>query len=306
MRAKNIKAILRKKFNDFLASVDDEAVREAIRKDGLITGGSIASMLLGDKPSDYDVYFKTKATTAAVAKYYVAKWKANPPARFKDHPERVVNITVDDEGERVKIIVKSMGVASEGGAENYQYFEQVDNEAETQDFIDHVMADAAEATAKSDKPKYRPVFLTTNAITLSDDIQLVIRFYGDVSEIHENYDFIHCTCAWDAATGELSLPPAALESLLSKDLRYKRSKYPLCSLIRTRKFLNRGWKINAGQYVKMAWDLNKLDLSNPAVLEDQMVGVDAAYFLRVLDELKKTGADKIDETYLMEVIDRIF
>jgi hypothetical protein len=137
-------------------------------------------------------------------------------------------------------------------------------------------------------------------------VQLVIRFYGTADQIHENYDFVHCTCSWDAATGELVLPPAALEALLAKDLRYKRSKYPLCSIIRTRKFLNRGWKISAGQYVKMAWDLNKLDLSSTAVLEDQMVGVDAAYFLEVIALLKEKGTEKIDEAYLMEIIDRIF
>jgi hypothetical protein len=41
-----------------------------------------------------------------------------------------------------------------------------------------------------------------------------------------------------------------------------------------------------------------------------MTGVDAAYFHQVIELLKKhqaeTGADKIDEAYLMKVIDAIF
>ena len=66
--------------------------------------------------------------------------------------------------------------------------------------------------------------------------------------------------------------------------------------------------INAGQIVKMAWDLNKLDLTDIKVLEDQMVGVDAAYFREVINLLKeRTEKGKpIDETYLMKVIDRVF
>jgi hypothetical protein len=52
----------------------------------------------------------------------------------------------------------------------------------------------------------------------------------------------------------------ALESILTKELRYVGSRYPLCSVIRTRKFLARGWTINAGQYVKMCFQISQLDL----------------------------------------------
>lgn len=302
MTAKTIKSVLRNKFKDYLNSVSDEPLRKTLLNQSIVTGGSIASMLLSETPNDFDIYFKTKEATALVAKYYVEKWKENPPTRFKDGG--AIPVFVEDAGDRIKIIVKSAGIASEGGADGYEYFEQQDA-GDPEAFVSQVMADATEAS-KTGKPKYRPVFLSTNAVSLSDGIQLVIRFYGSVDQIHENYDFVHCTCAWDAESGELRLPPEALESLLSKTLRYKRSKYPLCSMIRTRKFLARGWKINAGQYVKMAWDLNKLDLSNPVVLEDQMVGVDAAYFAQVLQLLKEKGGEKIDEAYLMEVIDKVF
>jgi hypothetical protein len=82
----------------------------------------------------------------------------------------------------------------------------------------------------------------------------------------------------------------------------------LCSFIRTRKFLKRGWHIDAGQYLKMAWDLNKLNLKDMKVLEDQLTGVDSAYFHEViglLDERIKVGKE-IDDAYLMQVVDKIF
>lgn len=310
MKAKTIKSVLRRKFDSWAASIDDTTVRDLVKRDALITGGAIASMLLNEQVNDYDVYFKTRECTLAVAKHYVAKFKLNPPPRFKA-TGKSVDIHVDDrDSSRVKIVVKSQGIAGETETTDYQYFEQVTDPSEPHEFVEQIAADLEHSKGGKDaaaakKPEYRPVFLSSNAISLSDAIQIVIRFYGPVEDIHANYDFAHCKCSWEAETGELRLPQLALECLLNRDLVYTTSKYPLCSIIRTRKFLARGWKINAGQYVKMAWDLNKLDLTNIAVLEDQMIGVDSAYFMQVIELLKQKG-EKVDDAYLIEVIDKIF
>lgn len=160
------------------------------------------------------------------------------------------------------------------------------------------------------KPRYRPVFMTSNAITLSDKIQLVIRFYGSPEEIHSTYDFVHCTCYWVSGTGELVLPNEALQAILAKELVYKGSKYPIASVIRTRKFIQRGWVINAGQYLKMCMQVSELDLKDPVVLEDQLVDVDFAYFQQIIDYLReRKERDKgfeITAAYITEIVDSIF
>lgn len=302
--------MLRKKVDDWCSYVDDEAVKKAIQQDTIITGGAIVSLLTGEDVNDFDVYFKTRETTKLVAEYYVKKFKDNPPSSFKDHPDRLVSISVRDDKGRIKIVVKSQGIAGESGTDAYEYFEGVNDVSEPEAFVEAVAKDAAPEPVKEGekKPKYRPRFLTTNAITLSDKIQIVIRFYGTPDQIHENYDFVHCICSWEASTGELRLPEKALVSIINKRLKYKTSKYPLCSFIRTRKFLKRGWHIDAGQYLKMAWDLNKLDLKDMKVLEDQLTGVDAAYFREVIDLLNKQVAEgkQIDDAYLVQVVDKIF
>src|SRR3546814_6021471 len=73
MKAKTIKAILAKKFNSFASSIEDEVVRKLVEKNTIITGGCIASMLLGEKINDFDLYFTDHATTKAVAEYYVKR-----------------------------------------------------------------------------------------------------------------------------------------------------------------------------------------------------------------------------------------
>lgn len=310
MQEKTIKSVLRRKLDDWLTSItDNDKLKELIRRDAIVTGGAIPSMLMGDEPNDFDFYFKTLETAQAVTEYYVEKFKKNPPSRFKGQ-DKTVDISVRVDDDRVKIVVKSQGIASEGGADDYQYFEQAAiDPSEPAEFVEKVTKDAADAQKKEGQPKYRPVFLTSNAITLSEKVQIVVRFWGAVDSIHENYDFVHCTCSWDAATGELILPHAALLSILNKRLKYKSSRYPLCSIIRTRKFLKLGWHIDAGQYVKMAWDLHKLDLSRQDVLEDQMVGVDSAYFMEVislLNQKTEDGSKPVEAAYLIEIIDRVF
>lgn len=347
MKAKTIKSVLRHKHDAWLASITDEGVRKLAAEGTIITGGAIASMLLAEKVNDYDLYFRDWKTCVAVADYYVRKFRENPPAKFKgdDSGHKVAiwlsdggraelgfknggvcmrglveglprsddhDWAVADEPSRVKVHVKSAGVASETAPDTYQYFE-CNPDPESSGAADYVEAVAA-ATGKppeeekpdKEKPKFRPIFLTSNAITLSDGIQVVTRFYGEPNAIHENYDFAHCTCYWQSWDGKLELRPNALEALLARELRYVGSKYPLCSLIRTRKFIQRGWTINAGQFVKMAMQLNELDLMDMKVLEEQLTGVDAAYFLEIIDALKAKNETRVDHAYLMQLIDRIF
>lgn len=161
------------------------------------------------------------------------------------------------------------------------------------------------------RPKYRILFVTSNAITLSDQMQLILRFQGEAATIHENFDYVHATNYWTSWDRKLTLRPEALECTLSRELRYVGSKYPICSIIRLRKFISRGWTVNAGQIVKMAYQVSKLDMSDPNVLEDQLVGVDSSYFSQLIGKLKEKTDDKgdvlpVDGTYLMTLIDKIF
>ena len=307
MKAKNVKAVCRKKFNHFLKHIPDESIRAVIADNTMISGGAIASMLLGEKVADFDMYFRTKAAAYTAAKYFVDVFAKNPPSRFKN--KNAVDITVNNDNDRVRIVVKSDGVAGEQPTETeYQYFESTDPEsgdaAEYAEAVFHVLQDA-EATAE-DKPRYRPVFLSSNAITLSDKVQLVTRFYGEPDAVHKNYDFVHCTNYWTSWDNKLVLRPEAVEALLARELRYVGSKYPLCSVIRTRKFIQRGWAVTAGQYLKMVMQLQELDLNDIDVLAEQLTGVDAAYFEEVIDALRKRDSQRVDAAYLVELIDRIF
>lgn len=306
MKAKTIKKVLESVHNKFVNSITDEHVKELVKKNSIITGGSIVSMLLGEKVNDYDYYFTNKETVIAVANYYVNLFNVNNPS-IQVKPQ----VVIDDDG-RVRILIKSAGIASEGsGNGQYRYFEQVPDPTVAENYVEDVMDVLQNQSDNSgDKTKYRPIFLSDNAITLSDNIQLVIRFYGEPEEIHTNYDFVHAMNYWYSGTGHIELPRASLESILTRELIYNGSKYPLASIIRARKFIQRKWAINAGQYLKMVLQLHDLDLKDPEVLKEQLTGMDVAYFHEVLEKLQeKMNEDKdfkVTSTYLIEIIDRIF
>lgn len=308
MRAKTIRSVLKRKLDEWVQSITDTQLQNLIRDNAIVTGGSIASMLLGEQVSDFDVYFKTKAAAYRAATYYVDLFKLNTPTKFADFKQSV-DIKVEDVDGRVRVVVKSAGIASSDGATNYRYFEGgVDPQnVDAYEYVDAALS-VMNQMRREGVADYMPVFLSANAITLSAKIQVVLRFYGEPEKIHETYDFVHCMNYYDYKSNTLVLKPEALESLLTKELVYRGSKYPLCSVVRLRKFIKRGFFVNAGQILKMLFQLNELNLNDVFVLEDQLIGVDAAYFQEVISILKnrKDSGKPIDSAYLIETIDKIF
>jgi len=315
MKTKTIQKVLHAKFHAFADSITDPVVKETVKQNGIITGGSIVSLLLNENVNDYDLYFRTHDAALAVATYYCRKFGESELGKGYEIEAKTTN-------GRVTISVnksKNVSVAGDVDAATLNVPEAEDDTdiietIEQADALEAAKLEGGKAPAKADR--YQPLFLSSNAITLSTKVQLIIRFYGEPDQIHENYDFVHCTSYWTSWDNRLTLRQAALESILAKELRYVGSRYPICSIIRTRKFLARGWTINAGQYVKMAWQVSELNLKDIEVLKDQLVGVDSAYFNQLIWALsekqrKDLEADAnasavIDGGYLITLIDKIF
>lgn len=306
MKTKTINKVINKKFDDFCLSIKDKHVRKLVQDNSIITGGCIASMLMKEPVNDFDVYFTNKQTVLAVADYYVKEWNA----AHGDNGYVLDGVTIEEDGDeyapgvtrnmtpdRVKIVFKSKGVVKERGA--------VDEEG---------MRDETEEVKEDTGTPFRPIFISCNAITLSSKIQIIIRFYGSPEHIHLHYDYVHCTNYWlsksDKEGKQLFLNQPALEAILSRELIYIGSLYPIASMIRTRKFIKRNFTCNAGQYLKMAYQISKLNLDDINALEDQLVGVDVAYFQSLINALaahKEKNPEFIMEySYLATIIDKIF
>ena len=241
MKTKTINKIITRKFDAWLRSITDETVVDLVEKNTIMTGGAIASMLLNEDVNDYDFYFRNKETALALANYYVNMFVKNKEAMNNQSlltnlpvsptsPTSVdVPISVKEFGDRIKIVVKSSGIAAMKDENDYRYFEldavpQADSGGQ---YIESLV-DISNQLKNNDGKKFLPIFLSSNAITLTDQVQIVIRFYGEPATIHENYDFAHCRNYWTSWGNEVVLDPKALECLLTKELVYVGSKRSSC------------------------------------------------------------------------------
>lgn len=110
---------------------------------------------------------------------------------------------------------------------------------------------------------------------------------------------------FDYYTRHLELPGPVLESILSRSLVYKGSLYPVASVFRLRKFLNRGWRISFDQIMKMLFQISSINLTDPNVLKEQLTGVDTSYMASFI--YKATQDDKqLDTDMLVQLLEDMY
>ena len=294
MQIKTIEKVILNKMNEWLETITDEDLRKETKDNLLVSGGSIASMLMGADVNDYDVYIKDIDVLKKLADYYVKPFESEG-VWIADGREKEKLMKEYDVSEKLNYYsialrnlkedqIKLMFESKEGGIRL--------NEEKSKDELN-----------------YEPVFFSPNAISLSNDLQIVLRFWGDNKKIHETFDFVHATNYFTFETG-LVTNIAALESILTRTLKYQGSHYPVTSIIRAKKFIKRGFNIGAGELLKIMFQISQLDLSNPDVLEEQLIGVDVAYFEILIKALRgKFSSDedfKLNTKYFNELVDKIF
>lgn len=295
MQKKQIESIITHKINDWLDSLPKELAAK-VEPNVIVTGGCIVSMLLNEKINDFDVYIKDKDVLIELCNHYminilkysdicislkegensdVEEDKFIPPVYCLDKDEQ---ITTQRTG-ILSAVIANLSTTRVLLIPNKYGFDKID---------------LLKLHKENEVPNYFPQFVSFNSINLTGDIQLISRFFGDAAEIHKNFDFVHCTNYFTFEDG-LVTNKEALMALLNKRLVYIGSKYPLTSIIRIRKFITRGFKINAGQQVKIMLDLNRLNLFDPIVFVDQLAGVDLLTFSSLIQNLIKEQVFKLKD-----------
>ena len=135
MLKKTMDKVLRKKVREWVETIDDEFLREQVKNNVMISGGAITSMILNEDVNDYDVYIQDPEVLSKLSEYYANIYN-------KNHRRQVEVVQTRDEESkeitRVSCLIKSAGVAKE-----------------------------EEILTEEELPKYRPIYFTSNAITLS-------------------------------------------------------------------------------------------------------------------------------------------
>lgn len=282
-----------------------KSFQEAVRDSVIVTGGAFTSMLLGEEPNDLDIYFATNTTATLVTNFFLNKMKDKGNIEITSHVHQIyVKTRPDNEG--LHIMLRSVGVAGEDiDQKKYKYFEAYP-EASADEFFATYKKNFGKNIPEKGR-SYDVTFMTSNAITLNNGLQFIIRFTGDPETIHSNFDFIHATNYWTWEEGVV-YNVEALRATHEKRLYYFGSKFPVASIFRLKKFIERGWRISAGEMVKIMFDISKLDLTDISVLREQSIGMDSAYFneaISILVNRDESDGD-LDRTYLFKVLDQVF
>ena len=271
--------------NEWLLTITDEELRNKVKNNLLVSGGSIVSLLLKETVNDFDVYIKDMDVLIELASYYT-----------KPHSPMIDILDGRKKDYYLPICENRMGL----------YKISVENLKSDQVKLFFENKSGGHRTLQEkDNLGYVPLFFSQNAISLSNNIQIVTRFHGNNEEIHKTFDFIHATNYFTFKDG-LVTNKEALESIICKQLKYQGSLYPLTSIIRMKKFIKRGWNINAGEILKIMFQISELDLRNPNILEEQLIGVDVAYFAQLIEILRTVSPEKITSHYINTIIDKVF
>ena len=304
MQIKTIKQNITAKLNEWLATIKDQTLRDDLKKNILVSGGCITSMLLNEQVNDYDIYIYDIDVLKRLTTYYIKSYK-----QITLLDGRNKEILVNDLETDYSNLVKATALAIDM---NTSYAISLRNLKPDQIKLYFAGAQGGMKVNKAmpkEELNYTPLYFSPNAISLSNNLQIVIRFWGTAEQIHQTFDFIHATNYFTFADG-LVTNIAALESILTKQLKYQGSYYPVTSIIRAKKFIKKGFNINAGELLKIMFQISQLNLSSPDVLEEQLIGVDVAYFDLLITALrnKQTSDDKfkLSSQYLNILIDKIF
>lgn len=297
---KAIKSICRNKIDDLCKYIYkfDVDLSIELKKHCFVSGGAITSLLIGENPNDFDIYIDDVNVLEKICFFYTNQWNNNHKMK------KTFNIIkhIEDNQQYVEIQVQSSGIVKD---EDIDMDEQVDEynviPSEIIDDIDNI---------KEQTKEYKIKYITSNALSLTNDIQIVCRFCGKPSEIFKNYDFIHTMQAYVRFNDELLLNTKSLTSIMSKRLEYNGSLFPICSLFRMRKFIQRGWTISSMEILKIAYQISKLDLDNIEILKGQLIGCDYFYMLSFCNALQKWREENPDiefnSEYMFELIENVF
>ena len=337
MNEQQIKKHLKYKFESWLNSINDTNLQKVLRENTIITGGAISSMLLDQEINDYDLYFKSKYAVKSISEHYIRKFHtvmengtafipsiSTPqpltfsltplpqPPKFNDESSFMLNYSFDlCKGRTFGPECKEISYEDlapefyvednlEGGMTIRiinNHLTSLGNENKFNTLLGNSKKKSKKKKEKNFDPIYNPVIFTPNAVTLTNDIQLVTRFCGTPEEIHESFDMEHCTCYWDASTDRLVLPPKALKSILTKELRIRdTAPQPISTLVRINKMLGRGYTINPPQLIKASLLVAKLNVDDDEVVWNNLRGLYASDY----EELRELFKEESPGTNLLE------
>lgn len=143
---------------------------------------------------------------------------------------------------------------------------------------------------------------TDKSITLKDrdtdvHVQFIyFDFFKDAEAVFEAFDFTVCMAAIELGTEELVMHPQFLSDVASRTLHFnKGTKYPYISLIRTRKYKEKGYKIGKGNMLSIAIACASRPITTWESAKEQLGGIYGYHVELEVEKETEFSTEKLHE-----------
>ena len=174
MKIKTIKKVITNKLNAWLDTLPD-SLRIDVKDSLLVSGGCITSMLLREPVNDYDIYIQDTDVLVRLAKHYSGTIRVlNGTYRLQylqeNLKDRSINIPIE---EYLKNPIMP-GINERDTSELFLRYKSLKKDQIKLDIPSEGLR--VEMEEEPEENSFTPLFFSPNAISLSDDIQIVLRF----------------------------------------------------------------------------------------------------------------------------------
>jgi hypothetical protein len=253
-----------------------------------IAGGVIVSVTKEEKVKDYDLFMVTQESARALFRTLVDRMPGGTVFELLVGPDAV--------NPNLKRGTLALNPAV--------------NEKTLEDLIEDFNENCKKFKIKSHKVV--PSYLSKNALTLSNGVQLIFRFIGEPKEVFSTFDYEHCKVYWrpnptGLLLGSVHYEGRSLESLAKNELIYTaNTRFVLSAVSRLNKFIKRGWGIAPSSLLSLAVSSSKVKWDNKADLEEELLGIYGIEnkTIKIILEMCSTE-EKVDLDKVIEVLGEV-
>ncbi len=167
------------------------------------------------------------------------------------------------------------------------------------------VADRLVASLTSSTYGYKEVHSTENAVTLTKKnkkrtlvVQVIRRFVGTPDEVLSTFDFTCVMGLYDFRVAKFFAHKSFLRDVAARRLVFapkNKSRYPICALYRTKKYVERGYSLSGATIVSLAMAIHALKIETYADLKDQLMGIDTSMFNEITASIDSDKKFEVDE-----------
>jgi hypothetical protein len=278
---RNVSLVCRKKLEEI-----QSYSRDRLFTDSFFAGGVITSHCKDEKVKDYDLFFTSVEALKGALNYYLGfhGWYSS----------------FDLVSEQDKLNPKLARVSIQP---------RQNSTRKTDEFIKVFNSDFKKSGSGD---RVTPVYLSHNALSLSNGVQLIFRFVGEPEEVFSTFDYEHCKTYWrpsplGIADGKVTFSGKSLESLAKNELIYTgQSRFVLSAISRLNKFIKRGWGVAPSSLLSIASSAAKVDWQNKDKLREELLGIygiDPEVLTQILDYSSKE--EKVDLDKVIEMLGEV-